>query len=55
MTLMVALSSTDALLLLLFVILVSGIVYVFYPALSISQSPSQATEKVVSRLSNNGA
>ncbi|KAI2507173.1 glycosyl transferase [Fragilaria crotonensis] len=53
MALNVAFSSTGVLLLLLFVILVSGVVYVFYPALSIAKSPSQATEKVVSHKSKN--
>ena len=55
MALNVALSSTDVLLILFFLVLVSGIVYVFYPALSIAKSPSLATDKVVSRLSKNGA
>lgn len=45
---MMPMTATDGLVAAFLVVIVLGLLYVFYPALSISQTRSEVTEKVVS-------
>lgn len=51
---MMPMTATDGLVAAVLVVVVFGLLYVFYPALSISQTRSEVTEKVVSGGSTSG-